>query len=135
VRRLLVLVTLAGLVTGSCGRDEPLPASADLVATVTQDRADRAVLGLCEIPGATDPDTASATFQDRAHQTLHDLAAAAEEVDRAAAGELLRSKQRVEADLAEVTLPAGFGADVDVLLAATRRALEVVGLDAPACPA
>ncbi|MGZ8599926.1 MAG: hypothetical protein ACXWXQ_11160 [Actinomycetota bacterium] len=132
VSSLLVLA----LALAACGSDdggdaEPSPAS----GSVTQDAVEGAVLGLCEVVAATDFDVANATFQDRSHQTLHAVAGAAEDVDRAAAGDLLSAKQRVEADLAGAGLPAGFSGDVEALLGATRAALAAIGLEAPACPA
>lgn len=130
MRRLVAGVVALALLAGACGGGEPADDG-----PVSEAAAERAVAGLCEILDATDRDAAEATFQDRTHQTLHDLAAAAEAIDRSAAADLLTTKQRVEADLAEPALPEGFGADVDALLAATRAAFEVIGVEAPDCPA
>ena len=80
-------------------------------------------------------DAASTIFFGTSHDGLHAIAAAAQEVDRGAAGSLLEAKQRVEADLSGTELPAGFGADVESLVAATGAALAAVGLEAAACPA
>jgi hypothetical protein len=41
--------------------------------------------------------------------------------------------QRVEAELERPLLPAGFSADVESLVGATREALASIGLDAPGC--
>jgi hypothetical protein len=130
VRRLVAGTVGLALLAAACGGGEPADGG-----PVSEAAAERALLGLCEILDATDRDAAEATFQDRTHQTLHDLATATEAVDRGAAADLLTSKQRVEADLAEPALPDGFGADVEVLLAATRAAFEVIGVEAPGCPA
>jgi hypothetical protein len=100
---------------------------------VTQEAADSAVLGLCELVGTTDRTSANATFQDRSHQTLHVIAAATEGVDRAVAGALLQAKQVVEADLEAPELPPGFAGDVGALLDATRAALAAIGVDAVDC--
>lgn len=128
-----------GLLAAACGGDEPTasgePTGTTPAGPVSSAAAEGTVLGLCEIRDATDRDGASATFQDRTHQTLHDLAAATEPVDRGATADLLTSKQRVEVDLEEASLPESFGADVDALIEATRAALETIGLDAPDCPA
>lgn len=124
----LGLLVLAGACSNGDGGGGP-------TGPLSADAAGEAVLGLCEIREATDADAASATFQDRTHQTLHDLAAAAEPIDRGVTADLLTSKQRVEADLEQPALPETFGADVETLLSATRAALETVGLDAPGCPA
>lgn len=96
--------------------------------------AERAILGLCEIRDASDLRTAETVFHDRSHETLHQLAADVEEVDRSAAADLLTAKQRIEADLAGDELPDGFVADVEDLLAATRAALDVLEVPAPPCP-
>jgi hypothetical protein len=132
---LLLLALLASACSGYGNSGEPSPPPSGSLGTVTQGPADEAILGLCEIAGAGDRDAASATFQDRSHQTLHVIAAATEVVDRAAAAELLAAKQQVEADLAPDSLPNGFGGHVEGLLEATRAALGAIGLAAPACPA
>lgn len=72
--------------------------------------------------------TASArrTFDD-VHVGLHDLAAAAEQEDRAVAARLLEAKQRVEADLSPGTLGE--------LVPTVAAAVEVTGGTAPDnCP-
>jgi hypothetical protein len=102
---------------------------------VTPGAAERSVLGLCAIVNETDLAEAYTTFFDQSHATLHVIAGATDVVDRPAAGTLLEAKQRVEADLAGRELQESFGADVERLIAATRGALESIGLDAPACPA
>jgi hypothetical protein len=95
--------------------------------------AAEAVAALCDLRVTTDPGAASATFFDRAHSTLHELAAATQTVDRGPAAELLESKQVVEADLRSDTLPASFRQDVEELLAAARAALDTIGSTAPDC--
>ena len=131
---LLLVAILTAACGGSGGDDgEPSPLPSGSLGPVTQDAADEALLGLCEIVRATDRDTAAATFFDRSHQTLHVIAAATEVADRGAAADLLEAKQVIEADLVEPVLPTGFAGDVEALLAATRGALEAIGLDAPAC--
>lgn len=135
-RRAIVL--LLALLLPSCGGDtgdEPSPPTSGSLGAVTKAAADEAILGLCELAGAPDRDSADAIFLDRSHQTLHVIAAATEVVDRAAAGDLLAAKQQVEADLAASALRDAFAAHVEALLEATRAALGVIGLDAPPCPA
>jgi hypothetical protein len=132
----LVALALVGpACDGSDDRAEPSPPPSGSLGPVSPETADEAVLGLCAIAGATERDEAEATFADRSHQTLHVIAAAVEEVDRAVAAELLEAKQAVEADLTEPVLPAGFPDHVGSLLDATRAALDTLGLDAPDCPA
>lgn len=138
IRRALVpaalgFVLLGSACGGSDGDDATSPPPSGALGPVTSQAASEAVLGLCELAGATEASEAEATFLDRSHETLHVIAAATEVRDRAAAASLLEAKQVVEADLAEGDLPPGFGDDVGRLLEATRTALAAIGLDAPAC--
>jgi hypothetical protein len=103
------------------------------LGVVTSDAAIAAVQGLCDVRDAPTAPMASATFYDRTHQELHVIAAATEEQDRAKAATLLEAMQRVEAELERPLLPAGFSADVETLVGATRGALASIGLDAPGC--
>ncbi len=107
------------------------------LGVVTQEDAAAAIEGLCRVRETfgSDPAGAASTFENDVHQELHVIAAATETVDRTAAGALLQTKERVESDLAEDLLPTSFGADVDALIAATSRALQAIGLGAPACGA
>jgi hypothetical protein len=118
------------LVAASCSGSDDSPPAAGPVTTAD---ADQAVGALCALEEEADRAAADALFQDRAHLTLHAVAAQAERVDRAASAALLETKQRVEADLAEADLPPGFAEDVEALLVALRAALETIGLPAPAC--
>jgi hypothetical protein len=103
------------------------------LGVVTAGEAAEAVSALCDLRDATDRDQANAQFFDRAHQTLHVLAAATEVVDRVPAAGLLEAMQGVEGDLQADALPQTFAADVGGLLDATRRTLRTVDLPAPAC--
>lgn len=90
-----------------------------------------AVEALCAATEAAadgDSDAASAIFADRAHEPLHNLAAAVAERDRGVAGRLLETKQGVEARL-EQGRPTTF----DELIAAAREAAGVVGADPGGC--
>jgi predicted small secreted protein len=136
--RALVALTLAAcMALPACGTDGSSGGGTVPRATgsVTAESANRAVLALCEIADETDPDAAAAPFHDRAHATLHLIAAAVGEVDRGLEAALLAAKSRVEADLERDALPEGFGADVSELIAATGDALEALGLPTPPCPA
>lgn len=84
--------------------------------------------GVCQAADAArqgDPAGARAAFFDRAHQTLHELAAAAQERDRATAARLLEAKERVETGL-ERSSPT-LAADLDVLAVTTGRAIATAG--------
>lgn len=91
---------------------------------------------LCEIAAhdGADRDAANAAFYDRAHQTLHVIAAAVEVRDRAAAAALQQDKGVVEGDLARERLPRSFAGDVRALVSGTRGTLARVGIDVPPCP-
>ncbi len=68
-----------------------------------------------------DPSLASTLFFDRAHDRLHELAAAVSDIDRSIEARLLEAKQRVEADLSIDRAPD---------LAAHLAALAAVAADA-----
>ncbi len=134
----LAVVGLALLAAcGGYGADDqhPSPPPSGALGPVTQVAADRALLGLCVIAAelTDDLDAASTVFFNESHDELHVIAAATEATNRGAAGALLEAKQRVEADLGGTELPAGFADDVASLLAATRGALEAIGLEASDC--
>ena len=133
----LVVAALVGL--ASCAASEPsltAPAPSGSLGVVTVEAARRAVGALCEIATqeGTDRGAANASFYDRAHQTLHVIAAAVEVRDRAAAAALQQDKGVVEEDLARERLPRSFADDVRTLVGGTRDALARVGIDVPPCP-
>ena len=139
-RAVIVVLALAAAVAGTAcpgsgAAEAPSPLPSGSLGPVTPEAAADAVLGLCEISGATERDAAATTFFDRSHLTLHVIAAATEVADRGASADLLEAKQVIEAELADPVLPGSFGRDVRTLLAATRRALEAIGLGSPPCPA
>lgn len=92
------------------------------------------VEALCEAQdeAARDPEEARTVFFDRAHDSLHDIAAAAEEVDRASAARLLEAKQAVEADL-EATAAPELASDLGRLIGATRGALRDLSVSTEGC--
>ena len=88
--------------------------------------------GVCQAAEAArtgDERRARALFFDRSHQPLHELAASAQERDRAATARLLEAKARVESGLEKEspTLPE----DLDALAVVTGRAMAVVGCGDP----
>lgn len=135
VRLALILLLLSMAACGAGENDNPSSPPSGALGPVTPRAAEEAVRGLCDLRTATDRVEAEATFLDRAHATLHVIAAATEVRDRSGAANLLEAKQKVEADLAGTELPPSFAADVRALIDATRAALAAIGLDAPACPA
>jgi len=92
------------------------------------------VEALCEAQEAAprDPEQARIAFFDRAHDPLHDIAAAAQEVDRSSAARLLEAKQAVEADLERMRGP-DLAPDLGRLVAATRAALMELSVSVPGC--
>lgn len=89
---------------------------------------------LCDAQEAAsrDPEQARTVFFDRAHDPLHDIAAAAQEVDRSSAARLLEAKQAVEGDLERMQEP-GLASDLGRLVAATRAALTKLSVSVPGC--
>ena len=127
----MVLVLSTAACDGNAG------GSTDLHGGLTQDQADEAMAALCDIAEGrvTAFDDVRAAFQNRAHETLHHVAAVAQEQDTAAAAALLEAKFAVEADLEQDEAPAGLADHAATLADATAAAIRVVGLDAGACSA
>lgn len=94
-----------------------------------------AITALCEAAELADDgdlNAAHGVFISRAHGRLHELAAAASELDRSVAARLLEAKADVEATL-PLENPAAADA-LDALIAATRTATEAVTDEpAPSC--
>jgi hypothetical protein len=138
MRRLLPLLWPAAALLAACGGTgapgSPAPSGpSGSLGVMTAAAGAQTVAALCDLRDAAGRDAANATFFDRAHQDLHVLAAATENVDRVPAAGVLESMQVVEADLLSDRLPAGFSDHVGALLTATRTALEADGLPAPGC--
>lgn len=94
------------------------------------------VTGLCEARrvASVEPEERERLFTDEVHVPLHDLAAAVEEEDRAAAATLLEMKQAVESDLAgEPVEGETLEAHLDELLEATIAGLAAIDVAAPTC--
>lgn len=95
----------------------------------------RSVSSLCtarDFVGRDDLENARATFQNLAHDDLHALADAIDELDRSALSQLLRAKNRVESDFAGGDLSALKG-DFPVLIDAAEEALSVLQIDPLPC--
>jgi hypothetical protein len=139
-------VTLAFLLRPGAETNAP-PSSA-----ITSRRLSLAIEGLCEgqvSTAAGNPAATRASFLDKSHQFLHDLAAAAAERDRQASTNLLLAKYQVENLLALPTGQAGevaatAPAEVDpgklmnaisVLVTAVQSAAATLGFNADGCSA
>ncbi len=84
---------------------------------------------LCE--AANRPASARALFFDRAHDSLHTVARAVEEIDRAQAAELLEAKEKVEGEIAAA--PAGLPDDLVRLADLYRASLGRLAIEASPC--
>jgi hypothetical protein len=138
MRRLLFFLWPAAALLAACAGGgapaAPAPSGpSGSLGVMTAAAGAETVAALCDLRDATARDAANATFFDRAHQHLHVLAAATENVDRVPAAGVLETMQVVEADLLSDRLPAGFSDHVGALLTSTRTALEADGLPAPGC--
>jgi len=101
-------------------------------------RLQRASQGLCDAQVhafEANVRRAAAVFDAESHAFLHELAADLEDIDRAAAANLLEAKQRVERALVDPI--RSDPQEVILLLAGLQRALgeaaEATGLPAPLC--
>jgi hypothetical protein len=94
-----------------------------------------AAAALCAVrAGVVEPRAARRVFYDRAHDRLHDLARAAELVDRRAAARLLEAKQAVERDLdAPASSSTRLAAALDRLLRATSATLTAISISPMSC--
>jgi hypothetical protein len=84
---------------------------------------------LCQ--AAADPDAARRLFFDRAHEQLHTVARALEDVDRAQAAALLEAKEKVESELPNP--PPALPDDLRRLAAVYRDGLGRLAITAPPC--
>lgn len=131
VKGSLVSLALVVVACTAAGRATPETTASGVLGIVTGSDARETLAALCELRGSTGPSAAEALFFDRAHERLHEIAAAVEQVDRAAAGRLLEAKERVEAGIG--TLPHSFASNMEGLLEATRAGLAELGLPSPGC--
>ena len=133
----VALVVLLALGGAACGGDEGPPTSVkvgdeDVPATRLAD----SLQGVClaqRQAAAGNVDPARQTFFDRSHDTLHLLALALEEVDRAKAGELLLAKQLVESDLESTPVREALPRDLRRLAEVTRSGLARLEISTPPC--
>ena len=126
LKRLAVLAL--ALAAGACDPGSPrtITVAGDKVAIAQLVRAHAA---LCQ--AAAEPDAARRIFFDHAHEQLHTVARALEDVDRAQAAQLLQAKERVESELTNPppTLPD----DLRRLAGVYRDGLGRLAITAPPC--
>jgi len=116
-RSAALAAVLTLLVVSTCGSNDASPPASPPDQPSVVD-------ALSEARGAAidgDPSLARTLFFDRAHDRLHELAAAVSDIDRSIEARLLEAEQRVEADLSIDRAPD---------LAAHLAALAAVAADA-----
>jgi hypothetical protein len=121
----LALLVLALTTAAACSSAPRVAADEEIVEMVT---------GLCAALAEGDVETSEVIFHDRSHRQLHTIATMLTEENQAAlAGDLLRSKQRVEASYQQ-RLPSDLlHANLRSLIDVTHRGLEALDLAAPTC--
>ena len=132
---LALVVLVIAIVSAACGgdADDDDPATGGTPAAVTAEVAATASGALCELATTTDVGVARATVYDRAHVTLHDIAAEASRAEEGSDAAVLIAKQRVESGLEGDALPEAFAGDVELLRAATEQALARIGIGVSGC--
>ena len=125
------LIALVSCVGGGDESVEPINEAESLPIQI-------AFQGLCDartLAEAGDVQSASDTFQGRAHAELHSLADRVAATDRDAAADLLEAKQRVEAALGSPATadPTAVAAGLLTLQDQVGNAAESLGLDRPVC--
>jgi hypothetical protein len=116
-----VTVSLGALVVVACGSDTTRAAPSPYASTLL------AVCGAAALARSGDATAARTTFLDRAHQGVHELAAATTPHDRPAAGRMLERKEQVEADLSTSAPAATLAGDLDRLADAVATAIAASG--------
>lgn len=92
-------------------------------------------VGVCQaIAALPDPAATERVFTNLAHDPLHGLAADPR-LDRSMSARVLVAMENVEADFSQSTDVAELTDDLRTLHAAAEAALQVLGLEVPACPA
>lgn len=130
VLRAATVMALALLAASCNGSDDRPPDS----ITVAGERVAVAPLvdahaALCE--AASRPLSAQPLFFDRAHDSLHTVARAVEDVDRAQTAELLQAKEKVETELAAA--PVSLPGDLLRLAEVYRASLGRLAIAAQPC--
>lgn len=127
----VLLATFATL--AACGMREESRTAPSPSPVVQIEEAQRAVESLCrlQISGIAEGEAAAAFGV--AHDSLHEIAAAVETLDRSSAARLLEAKSVVEVALEAGDTTSGFVRFVRVLEDRTIEALTVLGISTRGC--
>lgn len=137
--RLVPVMTSLALVSAvaACSSEQPSEARSIEVEgeSIPADRLEATAEGVCQAAraAASDPAAARHLFFGEAHDGLHTLARALEDVDRPKAADVLEAKQTVEAALRSGKDGTTLSADLFRLTAATRAGLDRLEIAVPAC--
>ena len=126
LRRAAVLALAVLAACGGNASDKTVTVAGQPVAVASLVDAHAA---LCQ--GAAAPDAARRLFFDRAHEQLHTVARALEDVDRAQAAQLLQAKERVESELSNP--PPSLPDDLRRLAGVYRDGLGRLAITVPPC--
>lgn len=133
---LLLAVAFAGLAFAACGDGSSDGATVDIGdGRVPASRLAAAGNAVCRAAGEApgDREAARTMFFADAHDGLHTIARALEDVDRKAAADLLMAKQAVEAAFTSEAPGADLGDKLARLAAATRTGLSRLDVDIASC--
>ena len=124
--RAVIALALLAAACGGGSEDRTITVAGQPVAVAPLVDAHAA---LCQ--AVAEPEAASRHFFDRAHDQLHTVARALEDVDRAQAALLLQAKERVESELSNP--PASLPDDLRRLAGVYRDGLGRLAIAAPPC--
>ena len=124
--RAVIALALLAAACGGGSEDRTITVAGQPVAVAQLVDAHAA---LCQ--AAAEPDAARRHFFDRAHDQLHTVARALEDVDRTQAAQLLQAKERVESEL--TTPPPTLPDDLRRLAGVYRDGLGRLAITAPPC--
>lgn len=133
---LLLAIALVGPALAACGDGSSDAATVDVGdGRVPASRLAAAGNAVCRAAGEApgDPEAARTTFFADAHDGLHTIARALDDVDRKAAADILVAKQAVEAAFTSKAPGADLGDKLTELAAATRAGLSRLDVDIASC--
>lgn len=127
----VLLATFATL--AACGVREASPTAPSASSVVQIPEAQRTIESLCRLQNSAIAEEEAAAAFGVAHDSLHEIAAGVETLDRSTAARLLEAKSVVEAALEAGDTTSGFVKSVRVLEDRTIDALTVLGIPIRPC--